>query len=775
MRAILTQIVGDLRRRRLQAAVVLVIVALAAGVGTLALEILNESSAPYERAFTQYAGAHLDVAFDGRKVDATALSATSQLSDVTATAGPWTIATIPFEYGTIKAPLYVIGRSDPGGTLDRLQIVAGRWAEQPGEIVLTRSLAQLDHISIGSRVTALSQLDKPQLTVVGEVVDIEEADASEQTPQFSWVVPGQVAALLPPGGHADYQMLYRFRQAATDAELQQDTQEIANALPAGAISSTLTYLLIKSIVNVTSTLVLTFLLAFSAFALGAVALIVANVVAGAVLASYRDIGVVKALGFTPGQVVLSLTGQMLAPALVGGLVGAALGAVGSGAILSGSSEALGLPGTNQVSIGPALIAVLCVLAVVGVAAALPALRGGLLRPVIALTRGVAPRPRRRSYLSGAMQRLRLPRSASLGAGDAFARPVRGVLTALAVLIGVATLTFAFGLHTSLQRIANVSGFNPDETITRYGSYPDAQIMQTLQAQPDTVSVVAVAFDTAKVPGVSSPVSIIPMRGDSKALGFQLLQGRWFSGPGEAVGGSAFVHDAHLAVGDSFTATINGHTIALRLVGVYFDTDNLGSVLRFDWASYLAARPAVQPDQYLVTLQPGADRQTYARRVEASAPDFLSVKPRQASPSPILDTLNAVLALLVGVLALIAVAGVFNTVLLGARERVRDTATLRTLGMTPGQVVGMVVASACVLGVVGAALGIPVGVWLHHTLLALMGSAVNDPFPPALSQGVFGPLNLPLLALVGVLVAVLGAVLPAAVAARQPAAEVLRAE
>jgi hypothetical protein len=40
---------------------------------------------------------------------------------------------------------------------------------------------------------------------------------------------------------------------------------------------------------------------------------------------------------------------------------------------------------------------------------------------------------------------------SLGAAEAFARPLRGTLTATAVLLGVATLTFAFGLHRSLDR------------------------------------------------------------------------------------------------------------------------------------------------------------------------------------------------------------------------------------------------------------------------------------------------------------------------------------
>ncbi|HLZ23283.1 MAG TPA: ABC transporter permease [Ktedonobacterales bacterium] len=775
MRAVLTQIGGDLRRRRVQTFVVFIIVALAAGVGTLALEILSVSSAPYARAFAQDAGAHLDVQFDGQKVTTAQLSATAQLPDVTVTAGPWPLTTIPFEYGTAKAALNVIGRSDPGGALDHLHIVAGRWARQPGEIVLTQSFAEQAHLAPGDHIVALSRQDKPQFTVVGEVVDIEEADASLMSPQFSWVVPEQVASLLSPGNTLSYQMLYRFRHAATDAEIQRNTQEIASALPSGAIGSSLSYLLIESISNVTSTLVLTFLLAFSAFALGAAALIVANVVAGAVFASYRDIGVVKALGFTPGQVVVSFVGQMLIPGLAACVVGVALGLLGSGPVLDANAKALGVSGADLVTVPPGLVAALGALGVVVVAAALPALRGGRLRPVVALMRGVAPGSKRHSYLSGVLQRLRLPRTLSLGAGDAFARPVRGVLTALAVLIGVATLTFAFGLHTSLSRIANEPALNPDELVTRFGSYPDSQVMQILQAQPDTASVVAVAFTSVGVPGLGSPVGAIPMRGDSAKLGLQLLQGRWFAGPGEAVGGSAFVREAHLAVGDSFTATINGHDVPLRLVGVYFDTDNLGRVLRFDWSSYLQGDPSAQPDQYDILLRPGADPQAYARRVLANAPDFLSVVPRSPSGSPILGTIDAVLAVLAAVLAVIAVVGVFNTALLSTRERVRDTATLKTLGMTPGQVVAMVASSAGVLGVVGAALGIPAGLWLHQALLMLMGSIVNDPFPPDLSQGVFTLTILLALTLIGVVAAVLGAALPAIWAARQPAAEVLRAE
>lgn len=61
------------------------------------------------------------------------------------------------------------------------------------------------------------------------------------------------------------------------------------------------------------------------------------------------------------------------------------------------------------------------------------------------------------------------------------------------------------------------------------------------------------------------------------------------------------------------------------------------------------------------------------------------------------------------------AGVFNTVLLSTRDQIHDTATPKSLGMTPMQVVGMVMESAAVIG---GALGLPLGVWLHRVLLTL---------------------------------------------------------
>ncbi len=115
-------------------------------------------------------------------------------------------------------------------------------------------------------------------------------------------------------------------------------------------------------------------------------------------------------------------------------------------------------------------------------------------------------------------------------------------------------------------------------------------------------------------------------------------------------------------------------------------------------------------------------------------------------------------------------------LLNTRERMQDIATIKALGMSPGQVVSMVASAACVLGLLGGVFGIPVGIWLHRALLDLATSTIGDPFPATFYQGTFSNVAILLtIALGGIVAALLGAALPARSAARHSVVEVLRAE
>ena len=133
-----------------------------------------------------------------------------------------------------------------------------------------------------------------------------------------------------------------------------------------------------------------FLVAFGVIGLVMSALIVANVVSGAVVAGYRRIGMLKSIGFTPGQVVAAYAGQAAVPAIVGCLGGVVLGNLLAMPLLGQTANvygvgALGVPVWVDVAV-PRPCAAWSRLS-----ALLPALRAGRLSAVQAIAAGRAPR------------------------------------------------------------------------------------------------------------------------------------------------------------------------------------------------------------------------------------------------------------------------------------------------------------------------------------------------------------------------------------------------
>src|SRR5205807_1788531 len=188
-------------------------------------------------------------------------------------------------------------------------------------------------------------------------------------------------------------------------------------------------------------------------------------------------------------------------------------------------------------------------------------------------------------------------------------------------------------------------------------------------------------------------------------------------------------------------------LQLRLVGETYDINNLGHSLFMDIATMGSVTPAVEPFVYDVTLTSGSDVSTYVRRVAAAEPDLIDVHASDTSTIAPVKIIDLVLLILAGVLALIGVGGVFNTLLLNTRERIRDTATLKALGMSPRQVMVMVSASAALLALVGGLVAMPAGLVLHHVLNDVISSSAGNDTPPA-AYRVFSALELLLIPLLG---------------------------
>jgi putative ABC transport system permease protein len=781
MRPVLTQIRAAVLRRRTQTATVVLVSLLATTVSTMALTLLVRSTQPFDDAFARVSGPHLVFHLDATRVTTAQLEATSALPGVTATGPPHEIALVPLQRGNEKAVFEIVGRATPGGAVDRIALRDGRWPERPGEIVLSYrgDLPALNHVEVGTQVRAVSRTGLIPFTVVGAALDLADTMYENNiSVARAWVLPGQVAPLVDGDQvRLGYEMAYRFQRAASADELGADRHLVEAALPPGSELWKVTDWLSMRTGSVwLVTLMSSIIFAFSVFALAAVAVVVATVVAGAVLSSYREIGIIKALGFTPREVIAIFIGQMVLPALAGAIVGIPAGALASGPILSDVASETGLPRQGLIDpVADVAILIGTVLLVV-IAALIPAIRAARTDSVRAISLGSSPAGSRRSRLAGVFARLGAPRPLSLGAGDAFARPARAILTLVALAIGIATLVFAVAFQKTLSELLvdrATYGYGQDVEVYRYPAYSDSDLSTLLAAQPETSIVVATRFLHVDVPGATDPEPLVGMRGNAAGLAYSARTGRWFANPGEAVVGALTARDAHLRLGDRITVMLEGKPLTLQVVGVLDDFSLSGRGFRVGWDTLSAAQPDISPNDYLVKLRAGSDARAFARSIGASRPDSLNVSATDMSQIDFYTGLiNGMVGGLTMVLVLVAAAGVFNATLLSTRERSHDIATLKAVGMTARQIAVMVSGTALVLAVTATVIGVPLGMLLTGSIFSAMFEFVGLIVDPS---GAFGPVTLLLVFGAAVAVALAGSALPARWAATASVAEVLRSE
>ncbi|WP_082120013.1 ABC transporter permease [Saccharothrix sp. ST-888] len=769
------------RRRRLQTFVIGLVVLTSTVALVVALGLLDAASAPFDRTFDQQRGAHLVATFDPAKATDAQLAQAAHQPGVTDVAGPFAqvVLTAPPDRAAPAAgvdtpppgPITVVGRADPGGPVDRVDVWSGRWVTGPGEVVVMRPPGEHwgANEEVGSRLILPGA---PPLTIVGFASSLSQTAGA-------WVSPDQMPALHPTAT----QLLLRFAHAGSDSQVRAGLTAVTAGLPQDSLLGSLSYLTVKQDMTSTANAYVPFLMAFGVLGLVVAVLIVANVVSGAVVSGSRHIGVLKAIGFTPNQVVAVYLVMVLVPGVVGCVLGTVLGVLAAHPLLHMVFAGFDY-GYFTATLSPwvVVLTLLGMPVVVLLAALVPALRAHRLSAARAISAGSAPGTGRGLRVQRRLSGTRLPRAVSLGLGLPFARPGRTAMTLTALVLGVTTVTFAGGLSSSVAAYTDAARDHV-QSVSYVGDagvgqvepkLTDAQIEAKLRSLPGALHVTAAAPVELRMTGGSQVVRGWFLRGDSADMSSAMVKGRWMKGPGEVVVGTPFVRKHHLAVGDHFTLALDGRQQSVTIVGetVTGDADRVDAT----WETLTAFAPdrssSRYVNQYWVQLAHGADVGAFDNAVKAAEPGL--------NPSESGDV-NSVTVTIVGsssvltlLLTTVAALGVFNTAVLNTRERRRDLGMLKSIGMTPRQVMVMVVTSMAALGLVGGLLGVPLGIVAHRLIVPSMVEAVGSSLPAAMMQVWHAP-TLTLLVLAGVAIAVLGALVPARSAARLTIAEVLRSE
>lgn len=763
------------RRRRLQTAVIGIVTFVSAVTLVVALNLLSASSSPFAHAFARQQGAQLVTAFDDGRVTGAELAATATRPGVSASAGPFPeVTTHVAQLSTPgvnglppvpPGPLTVVGRSDPGGAVDRLDVWAGHWPTGPGQVVVNRAPGG------PSLVGSVVELSGGQsLTVVGAAYSVSQSAGA-------WVTPSEARTL----GASETQMLYRFADAATNGQVRTDLASVTRGLPSGALSGSRSYLTLeKQYSTSVAQAYVPFLLAFGILALVVAVVMVANVVSGTVVAGLRHIGIMKALGYTPNQVGAVYLLMILLPGVLATLLGTVIGSFVSKPLLSTATQGLGLPAP---SISPWLdVAVLLGLPLLVVVAGLAsARRARRLPPATAITAGAAPSAGRGLGSQRALAGTRLPRAVSLGLGLPFARPARTALTVGTLALGVTAVTLAAGLTSSVIRYGQLQQRTSSVQVTaavrhngrgilQVAAASDQRTAERLASLPGTASITAELQTVGVLVGPNARIDLDFLRGDTKTLGYTIVQGHWIDGPGQAVVGPGFLKNYDLAVGDRITLSMGGTPATVTIVGETWTYDPNG--LMADWHTATVLAPGRGATTYDIGLRPGTNLAGYLSAASRAEPSLVvQANSGLNGDEQLVPDFSIAFTVL---LAAVAALGVLNTILLTVRERRRDLGMLKSIGMTPRQVTTMMVTYATALGLIGSLVGVPVGILVHRAVVPAMIHGI-DAILPASVVDVWAAGLIAVLALSGIVIAAIGAFVPSRNAGRLSVATVLHNE
>jgi putative ABC transport system permease protein len=441
---------------------------------------------------------------------------------------------------------------------------------------------------------------------------------------------------------------------------------------------------------------------------------IANVTAGRVLVQRQDIAMLKALGFTPGQVVRML----LAEQTVLGAAGAGLGLLA--ARIMTSPEFVRPPDGTPVGLAPlsggwmALIGVGTVLTV-AIATVIPAWWAGRVSPVAA----VQPSPPRGhlSLIARLGLLVHLPAALVLGARDSLTRRLPAALTVFGLAIPMVMITIA------LTCWSTIGGFTHDPgkiglasavTVSQ-GGLDNKQMLALISHDRQVLAAYPGAQFVTLLPGDNGTFVARAMGTSSRPYPFQVVQGRMFHAANEAVAGQGFLDLMHIGVGAWFSQVIDGVPVILHIVGRTIEPDNNGDVLDFGLDALNDAGSAPPQLTYSLVLRPGVPAAVAAARLLGESHDQLDVQV-VANPASGLRVVQLVIAVSVVILAVIGLANLLTATVVGMRDHRHEVGVLAAMGLTPRQVMATLVVNTMILTALGVTSGIVAGLVIAPRLI-----------------------------------------------------------
>ncbi|MET7640358.1 ABC transporter permease [Streptomyces sp. NPDC005438] len=386
--------------------------------------------------------------------------------------------------------------------------------------------------------------------------------------------------------------------------------------------------------------------------------------------------------------------------------------------------------------------------------------------------------------------------------NVLAHKARLLMTVLAVMLGVAfvagTLVFTSSVSEALLK-SSKKGYESVDLAIRPDSKGAAAGERSQEIGQEVVREVDGLSGTASVTGIASGFTGLSDKngksvgggwgskganygngagaGDSSGADkrYPLTDGRAPRAKGEVALDSKTAKRTKYQVGDTVPISVDGPVRKERVVGVFDTKDGSvaagGSLVLFDPAT--AQRLFATPGHFTeieVTARQGVSQAALKKQVEKVLPAGVTAKTGETLADEEAEAIRTQtkgietsMLVFAGIALFVGIFIIANTFTMLVAQRTKELALLRAVGASRRQVTRSVLIEATMVGLAASVTGLAAGVGIGAGLRSLMGSFGDMPDGPLLVTSTTVLVSL----VVGVVVTVLAAYLPARRAAKIP--------
>ncbi len=338
--------------------------------------------------------------------------------------------------------------------------------------------------------------------------------------------------------------------------------------------------------------------------------------------------------------------------------------------------------------------------------------------------------------------------------DLLGRKLRTLLTALAIVLGVATVSGTYVLTDSISHafdsIFSTIYRGTDAVITGRAAFDlpqeqGAQLPSFDQALLDRVR--ALSGVEAAVGGVAGEAQLIGADGKviqfggAPNIGFStdpsqprfrsivLEAGDW-PGPGEVAVDTSTAAKKGISVGSRLRVQAEGPAVSMRVSGLFqFSSQgNIGgatlAAFDLDTAQRLLGKEG-KLDQIRAAARPGVDETELLRQIRSILPPGTQVRTGSAQAEEdagdtkrFLDFLQTFLLAFGGIALFVGAFVIANSLSITIAQRTRELATLRTIGASRAQLLRSVLMESAAMGALASLAGLFLGLGLAEGLFRL---------------------------------------------------------